>query len=130
MEDTLRDYGTDFRYDAVLACLALRWFRKSRFDQSFGDFLSRFLVVAFLVILHDVAEQLRIRNVLDRVMEARKLRCSRLTDIRNRQGEEPTRKRQCSRSLDRVNCFRGVLFSEDTRRLFGAEIQFGQLLDV
>ena len=87
-------------------------------------------MLPLLVIVHDITEQLRVGYVSDCIVKATELRCSRLTDIRNRQGEEPAGQRQCSRSLDRVNCFRGVLFSEDTRRLFGAEIQFGQLLDV
>src|SRR6476659_6104600 len=51
----------------------------------------RFLVAAFFVIFHDVVEQLRIRHVLDRVMETREMGCCRLAHFGNRQGKEPAR---------------------------------------
>ena len=63
-------------------------------------------------------------------MEAGELRCCRLTDIRNRQRKEPARQRQCSRALDRVDCFSGVFLAENARRFLCAEIQFGELLDL
>ena len=82
------------------------------------------------MIVHDVAEQLRISDVLDRVMEAGELCCCRLPDIRNRQRKEPARKRQRSRALDRVDRFGRVFLAENARRFLCAEIQFRELLDL
>src|SRR4029077_3672494 len=129
MEDTLRDYGTDFGYDTVLAGLALRWFRKPRFDQSVGDFFGRFLVTALFVIVHNVAEQLRSSHVFDRVMKAGELCGCRLPDIRNRQGKKPPRERQGSRALDRLDRLGGVFLAKNARRFLCAKIQFRELLD-
>ena len=82
------------------------------------------------MIVHDVAEQLRIRNVLDRVVEAGELGCCRLSDVRNRQRKKPARERQGSRALDRVDRLGRVFLAENARRFLCAEIQFRELLDL
>src|SRR5215472_18769092 len=102
MEDAVRDYGTDFCYDTVLACLAFRWFPKSRFDQSVGDSFGGILVVAFFVIVDDVTKQLRTSDVLDRLMKASELVCSSLPDVRNGQRKKPPGKWQGPGAFD---CF-------------------------
>ena len=66
--------------------------------------------------------------VLDRIVKTGELRCCGFTDIRNGESEKPARKRQTSRSLDRLNGFGGIFVTENAREFLSAEIQFSKLI--
>ena len=87
-------------------------------------------VLFFVVIFENVAEQLRIGDVLDRFVKTGELRCGGFSHIGNGKSEKPSRQRQSSGALDCVNRFGRVFLAENTRRFLSAEIQFGELLDL
>src|SRR6266567_2672457 len=108
--------------DAILFRFAFGSLGKAGFDKPFSNFSA--FVLLFAVIFQNVTKQLRIGHVLDRFVKPGELCGGGFTYVWNGESVKPSRERQSSGSLDRVNCFGRVFLAEDTWGVLGAEIQF------
>src|SRR4029077_12957143 len=101
--------------------------RKTGLNEPIGNFFCIFLVIPLFVVLQNIAEQRRIGDVFNRLVETGELRCCCSSHIWNGKSKKPPRERQGLGPFDRADRFRRIFFPKHARFFVRSEIQFGQL---
>ena len=102
---------------------------KAGFDQAFSNFLCLLFITFGFVIHDDGAQKFRGRHIFHCLVKAGEIGSGSFANIGNGEGIKPARKRERSRTVDRLDCLGRIFLPENARRFVRAEIQLCQLID-